>query len=202
MSVLSDAHRIRISPTAPRGRPALFLDRDGTLIGERWEPDYLADPEGIVLVPGTAETLTRFHDAGYALIVVTNQARIGRGHSGWQEYEALSRRLDALLAERGAALDGEVACGHAPELGQSCDWRKPEPGMILEAARRLDVDLRRSIFVGDKLSDMEAAGRAGVGTAAHVLTGHGRRERPLVEAWEGRKPARLLLLDSIADLAP
>ncbi|MCC6982540.1 MAG: HAD family hydrolase [Bauldia sp.] len=180
----------------------MFLDRDGTLIGERWEPDYLADPEGIVLVPGTAETLIRFRDAGYALIVVTNQARIGRGPSGWEEYDALSRRLDALLADAGAVLDGDVACGHAPELGQSCDWRKPEPGMILAAANTLDLDLGRSIFVGDKLSDMEAAAKAGVGTGAHVLTGHGQRERPLVTSWEGPKPRRLLLLDSIADLSP
>jgi histidinol-phosphate phosphatase family protein len=189
------AHRARFSEGARRGGPVLFIDRDGTLIEER---NYLADPARVTLLSGSVTTLRRFRDAGYALVLITNQSGIGSGRFGWPEYEAVAARLRELLAQEGIDLDAELVCGHAADA--SCGWRKPAPGMILEAAEALALDLPRSVLVGDKCADIEAGAFAGVGTTAHVLTGHGVAERGRVEV-AGFGP-RLRLLDSIADLEP
>ena len=195
MADSSSAHRARFAEDAPRGGPALFIDRDGTLIEER---HYLADPARVGLLPGAVTTLRRFHDAGHALVLITNQSGIGSGRFGWPEYEAVAARLRELLAEGGITLDAELVCGHPPDA--ICDWRKPAPGMIATVAETLGTDLARSVLVGDKCADIEAGAFAGVGTTAHVLTGHGVAERGRVEV-AGFGP-RLRLIDSIADLEP
>ncbi len=190
-------HRIRIAAEARRGCPALFLDRDGTLIDD---PGYLADPEDVRLFGASLPALRRFREAGYALVLVTNQSGIGRGLYDWNAYEAVAARLRELLAAGGLGFDAELACGHAPEAGASCGWRKPAPGMILAAAGRLDLDLGRSILAGDKLSDVEAGMRAGVGRIAHVATGQGREERASVVAL--RSPRPIELVDDLSMLRP
>ncbi len=195
MGDLSSAHRARFAEHARHGGPALFIDRDGTLIEER---HYLADPARVALIPGAATTLRRFRDSGHALVLITNQSGIGSFRFGWPEYEAVAARLRDLLAAAGLALDAELVCGHAADA--DCEWRKPRPGMIVTAAERLATDLTLSTIVGDKCADIEAGSFAGIGRAAHVLTGHGVAERGRVEL-AGFGP-RLRLLDSIADLEP
>ncbi|HET7717533.1 MAG TPA: HAD family hydrolase [Bauldia sp.] len=188
-------HRYRLRDSPRRNAPALFLDRDGTLIED---PGYIANPDDVRLIEGVPDALRRFRDAGHALVVVTNQSGIGRGLYGWDDYEAVAARLDALLAENGVFLDAAFACGHAPE--EDCGWRKPAPGMILAAAEHLGLDLRRSLMAGDKRLDIEAAAAAGLPRAAHVATGQGRAERGRLLGQ--RFPLDLDFIDSLGSLRP
>jgi len=190
-----DEHRARLAPIPRRAVPALFVDRDGTVIED---PGYIDDPDKVRLIPGAAATLRRFHDAGFALILVTNQSGIGRGLYGWADYEAVAARLRALLAAEGVAFDAELACAHSPDAG--CAWRKPAPGMILEAAARLSLDLRHSVLAGDKLSDLEAGAAAGIPRLVHVGTGNGAKERGRVAAWHG--PVAVTTLADLSLLSP
>jgi D-glycero-D-manno-heptose 1,7-bisphosphate phosphatase len=161
-------HHLLLARSPRRNAPALFADRDGTLIEDRF---YLQDPDGVHLMPGASDALRRFRDAGHALVLITNQSGIGRGYFGWDAYEAVAARFRALMAAQGVAFDAEAVCGHAPD--QPCDWRKPAPGMILAAAAALDLDLPASTLVGDRLGDVQAGLAAGVGRLAHVATGEG-----------------------------
>jgi D-glycero-D-manno-heptose 1,7-bisphosphate phosphatase len=188
-----DAHRVWIRPGAAGGGPALFVDRDGTLIED---PGYLADPAGVRLIPHAAEALQRFSTAGYALVLVTNQSGVGRGFFGWTAYDRVAETVRDRLAQAGVRLDAELVCGHAPDDG--CDWRKPAPGMLREAISRLSLDPAGSVMVGDKLSDLEAAAGAGVGRLVHVATGQGAAERGVVEA----SPLAVETVDDLSRLAP
>lgn len=162
------------------------------------DPGYVSHPDQVRLIPGIAAALKRFREAGCALVVVTNQSGIGRGLYSWDDYDSVAARLVELLAAEGVAFDAVLACAHAPE--EPCGWRKPAPGMIREAARLLALDLGRSLLVGDKLSDLEAAAAAGLPRAVHVESGQGARERAKVCA---AKPAiEIGLIDSLATLSP
>lgn len=163
----------------PRRAPALFLDRDGVLIEEK---HHLRDPDQVALMPGAAALLRRARLSGLWTVLVTNQSGIGRGLFGWREFAAVQRRLVALLAAEEACLDAVVACpfhpqGAAPYDAPEHPFRKPNPGMLLEAAERLHVDLARSWTIGDRARDLEAGRRAGLAGGLHVATGYGRRER-------------------------
>lgn len=190
-----EPHRITLAEKPLRNCPGLFLDRDGTLMED---PGYVSHLDQVRLIPGIAATLKRFREAGYALVIVTNQSGIGRGLYTWDDYDAVAARLEELLAAEGVAFDAVLACGHAPDEG--CGWRKPAPGMIREAATLLALDLERSLLVGDKLSDLEAAAAAGLTRAVHVASGQGARERTKVSA--GKPAIELDLIDSLATLAP
>lgn len=190
-------HRIYLAETPRRSCPALFLDRDGTLIED---PGYLADPGDVRLIPGVAAALGRFRDAGCALVIVTNQSGIGRGLYSWQDYEAVAARVETLFAADGVVFDAVLACGHAPETEPPCDWRKPAPGMILEAVRLLDLDLSRSLLAGDKLADLEAAAAAGLQHAVHVATGQGAAARADIAGWQA--PIPIDLIDDLSALSP
>ncbi|HYR12378.1 MAG TPA: HAD family hydrolase [Longimicrobium sp.] len=138
-------------------RPAAFLDRDGTLIVDR---HYLADPEGVELLPGAGEAVARLNAAGFVVVLATNQSGIGRGYFTAQQYDAVHARLVRELARHGARLDAEY---HSPDFedgGPDAD-RKPGAGMFLRAAREHGVDLARSWWVGDRRRDVLAAGRFG-----------------------------------------
>jgi D-glycero-D-manno-heptose 1,7-bisphosphate phosphatase len=193
--VAGEPHRITLAEKPLRNCPGLFLDRDGTLMED---PGYVSHLDQVRLIPGIAATLKRFREAGYALVIVTNQSGIGRGLYTWDDYDAVAARLEELLAAEGVAFDAVLACGHAPDEG--CGWRKPAPGMIREAATLLALDLERSLLVGDKLSDLEAAAAAGLTRAVHVASGQGARERTKVSA--GKPAIELDLIDSLATLAP
>lgn len=164
-------------------RPGLFLDRDGVIVEDA---GYLSRPEDLRLIEGAAQSITLARQLGYAVVVVTNQSGIGRGLFGWREYEAVENRLMEMLARHGTAVDMILACPFHPDGVPPYDkehpWRKPNPGMLWAAARQLNVDLARSILVGDKASDVEAARAAGLRSAIHVLSGHGHLERPAAMA--------------------
>ena len=160
-------------------RPAVFLDRDGTL---NEEVGYLHRPEEVVLVPGSVEAIARLNARGIPVIVVTNQAGIGQGKYGWKDFQAVMDHITALLGAEGAHVDGVYAAPHHERgVGEyrhpDHPDRKPNPGMLQRAAREHDLDLTRSWMVGDKTVDLEAGRRAGCWTAL-VLTGYGREADP------------------------
>lgn len=162
-----------------RGRPALFLDRDGVLVVEI---GYLHRPEDVRLIPGAAALISAANSADLAAVLITNQSGIGRGIYGWAEFEATQERISADLAAGGASLDMVLACPFHPEAEPPYRhpahlYRKPRPGMILRAAERLDLDLAGSWVVGDRATDLEAGRAAGLAGGVHVLTGHGAAER-------------------------
>lgn len=173
----------------PRDGPVLFLDRDGVIIVDR---DYLADPDGVELVPGVADALLRAAAAGYALIGISNQSGIGRGRFGATELVAVMNRVDEELARCGVRLDAMYYCPHAP--ADACRCRKPEPGLLEEASVCFRWTPDRSWVIGDKASDVDLGRRHGLG-AALVGTGHGRTQRALVEAAWPADPRVLLVPD-------
>ena len=154
--------------------PAVFIDRDGTL---NEEVGYLHRPEDVVLIPGAAEALARLNARGIPVLVVTNQAGIGKGKYGWADFQAVMDRIGALLAAAGAHMDGVYAAPHhAKGVGgyrhPDHPDRKPNPGMLLRAAEEHGIDLARSWMVGDKELDLGAGRNAGCRVAL-VRTGYG-----------------------------
>ncbi|RUT99507.1 HAD family hydrolase [Mesorhizobium sp. USDA-HM6] len=150
--------------TFPAGLPALFLDRDGTI---NVDTDYPSDPADIVLRPQMLPAIEAANRAGIPVVVVTNQSGIARGYFGWEVFARVNQRVLDLLAESKASVDMVLACayhaaGSGPLAIADHPMRKPNPGMLLEAGRRLGLDLKRSLIVGDKPADMEAGLRAGL----------------------------------------
>ena len=157
-------------------KPALFIDRDGVLVQE---VHFLRCPEDVVLLAHAAETIAAFNRAGIPVIVVTNQSGIARGILSWGEFERVEAEIRRQLScVAGAHLDAVFACGyHDAGLGalgvRDHAWRKPNPGMLLEAAARLDVRLDASWIVGDRAHDLATGRAAGLAGGIHVMTGHG-----------------------------
>jgi D-glycero-D-manno-heptose 1,7-bisphosphate phosphatase len=149
-----------------------LIDRDGTINEER---HHLATPDEVALIPGSADALVRLRDIGLGIVVVTNQAEVGRGHLAPADLDRINARLRTLLAEHGAVVDGIEVCPHRPEDG--CDCRKPKPGMALRAAQRLGFELDASVVIGDHLADL-GMGRAIGATTILVRTGHGTDAEP------------------------
>ncbi len=155
----------RIRAGAPR--KAAFLDRDGVINLDR---AYVHQWDEFEFVPGAVDAMRRLREAGYALVVVTNQSGLARGMYTEAQFQELTRHMRAALAEAGAEVEAVYHCPHhpkgsVPELAVDCDCRKPEPGMILRAAKELNLSLADSFLVGDKPSDIEAARAAGLGRA-------------------------------------
>ena len=149
--------------------PALFLDRDGTLMEE---VHYCADPALVRIYPGAGEALRKARAAGFRTILITNQSGIGRGLMTEAQYRAVEAEFLRQLGQ--GSIDASYFCPDPP--GAPTTRRKPEPGMVLEAAREHDLDLARSFFIGDKASDIECGRRAGTRTIL-VLTGYGPEQR-------------------------
>lgn len=167
-------------------RPAVFLDRDGTIIREK---HYLADPAGVELLPGAAEAMRRMAGHGFLLVVVTNQSGIGRGFFTEAQYAAVAERVAGALAEHGVRIDGVYHCPHDPDAAERCECRKPGLALYRRAAEDLGIDLARSFWVGDRLGDVAPA-RALGGFGILVRTGYGADEAE-------RAPAELSV---VADL--
>lgn len=143
---------------------AVFIDKDGTLIHD---VPYNVDPDRITLYAGTIPALTDLKTRGYLLIVISNQAGVAHGYFDEHALDAVKERLRILLGDAG--IDGFYYCPHHPQgsierYSMSCNCRKPEPGMILQAAKDFKVDLSQSWMIGDILSDVEAGNRAGCNT--------------------------------------
>jgi D-glycero-D-manno-heptose 1,7-bisphosphate phosphatase len=144
-------------------RPAVFLDKDGTLIED---VPYCVDPHKLRLLPGALEGLGRLQTAGYQLLVVSNQSGVAHGYFAEAALAAVEARLRALLGAAGIELAGFYYCPHHPagrvkQYALDCDCRKPAPGLLLRAARELELELARSWMIGDILHDVEAGHRAG-----------------------------------------
>lgn len=151
----------------PSNQPAIFLDRDGTLNYDR--DGYISDPEDLHLIEGVGQALRRLRAAGYLLVLITNQAGLGKGLMDEKDLDNIHQHLESLLTEEGVRLDGIYFCGHHPQgsVEQYHDQgnrRKPEPGMLLEAAEELQIDIAKSWMIGDKPSDAEAGKTAGCRT--------------------------------------
>jgi D-glycero-D-manno-heptose 1,7-bisphosphate phosphatase len=161
------------------GRPALFLDRDGVVVEET---GYLCRATDVILIPGAIDVISAANKRGVPVVMVTNQSGIGRGYYGWSEFRSVQDALLTMLADRDAKIDAVYACAHHPNAKgilahPDHPARKPNPGMLLQAASDLALDLKSSWLVGDKAHDIEAAKRAGMAGALQVATGHGAAER-------------------------
>jgi D-glycero-D-manno-heptose 1,7-bisphosphate phosphatase len=164
-------------------RPGLFLDRDGVIVGDN---GFLATPDDVELLPGAAELIAEANRHAVPVAVVTNQSGIARQLFGWAAFADVEREITRRLAAAGARLDAVLACPFHPEFTADygeveSHWRKPGPGLLLAAARLLNIDIGMSWLVGDQIRDIDAARNAGL-AGAILLSGEVAR-RP-------RKPMR------------
>lgn len=154
-----------ITPSPQPLRPALFFDRDGTLMQE---VDHCHHPEDVVAIHGAAALLAETHARGWVHLIITNQSGIGRGYFTQTEFESVQEELQLQLH---GLIDGVYMAPDMPGSGST--RRKPAPGMLLEASHEFGIDLPRSIMIGDRSSDIEAGRAAGCRTIL-VLTGYGK----------------------------
>ena len=173
-------------------RPAIFLDRDGTLNEDVGHLDRL---ERLTLFPWSLDAIRLLRRAGYAVVVVTNQGGVARGFVAESFVDEVRRVIGRRLAAIGERLDGHYHCPHEPDAPvaayrRECDCRKPRPGLVRRAARELGLDLPRSVVVGDKWSDVALARAAGT-RAVLVRTGYGRSQE--------QAPPPGLRADAVAD---
>lgn len=157
-------------------RPAVFLDRDGTI---NQEVGYIRQLEKLVLIPGAAEAIRGLNQMGVPVVLVTNQSGVARGYYPESWMAQLHGRLCELLAAEGAHLDGVYYCPHlpegkVPEYSYDCTCRKPEPGMLKQAAFDLSLDLSRSFMIGDKATDVDVGRRVGCRTIL-LRSGYGEQ---------------------------
>jgi D-glycero-D-manno-heptose 1,7-bisphosphate phosphatase len=155
---------VRIPRVAEHRSAAVFLDRDGTLMRD---VDYCGDPNDVHLFSGASEALRKLKQAGYKLIIITNQSGIGRGYFNEVAYRAVESEVIRQLGEN--LIDATYFCPHAPDY--QCECRKPQPGMILQGAREHHLDLAKSFLIGDKQTDVDCGRNAGVKTVL-VRTGY------------------------------
>ena len=187
--VFGEAQDVLEAGESARGRPAAFLDRDGTIIEEL---GYLGDPDQIRFIPGAIEALRALQRAGFRLVVITNQAGVARGLLTEADVHRVNERLRTLLVESGVRLDGIYYCPHHPEHGPpeyrlECGCRKPRPGMVERAARELGLDPARSVVIGDHSSDAALARSFPGMQGVLLLTGHGTEQWQKIQA--GTLPA-------------
>jgi histidinol-phosphate phosphatase family protein len=151
-------------------KPAVFLDRDGTILTER---GYLADPKKMKIYPFAFPALKRLSKAGYKLVVITNQSGVARGYLTLARLAEIHRQFRARFKSKGISIAGIYFCPHAPNAG--CRCRKPSPYLVKKAARELKIDLKRSFVVGDQDRDILLARKSGA-QGVLVLTGAGKSQ--------------------------
>jgi len=152
--------------------PAIFLDRDGVIIENR--ANYIRNWADVVFYPKALASLARMYSSPYKIIVVTNQSAVGRNIISEQAAIAINQQIRMVITGAGGRIDGIYMCPHAPQ--DQCDCRKPKPGLLLQAAKDLDIDLQSSIMIGDAWSDLMAGQNAGVGHLILVHTGRGEEQ--------------------------
>ena len=158
-------------------KPAVFIDRDGTISEEI---GYINHVSRFRLFPYSADAIKKLHECGFLAIVITNQAGVARGYFSEDMVQSVHRRMTDELSLAGTALDAIYYCAHHPSVGEppyrlDCDCRKPKPGLLKRAAGDFNIDLSTSWMVGDRYSDIELAANAGVKSVL-VLSGYGRGE--------------------------
>jgi len=161
----------QIDRTDCSGRPALFLDRDGVIVADT---RYVGRAESVQMIEGAASAIARCNRLGIPVVAVTNQAGIARGYYDWDGFRAVQAAISAALASAGAHLDAVLACAYHAEGSQPLRiadhyWRKPNPGMILTASKRMNIGLSQSWIIGDKAHDLAAGLAAGL-AGGTVLT--------------------------------
>jgi D-glycero-D-manno-heptose 1,7-bisphosphate phosphatase len=171
---------------------AVFLDRDGTMIEDK---DYLSQPEEVVIYPGVPGALRRLSDAGFKLVIVTNQSGVGRGYFTLADVENVHRHLLAEFERLGVRFDKIYVAPEAPD--QASRGRKPSPQFLFDARDELGIDLTRSYMVGDKLIDLACGWNAGVKRSLLVRTGYGAK----IEAQKTPEVARAIVVDNLQSAA-
>lgn len=154
-------------------RPAIFLDRDG-VITENIENGYVNTFADVSFINGVLHSLAELAKSNYAIVIVTNQAGVGKGYFSLEMARAINDYVLDEIIKAGGRVDGLYLCPHTPE--ENCECRKPRPGMLLQAQRELDLDLSRSWMIGDALTDLQAGEAAGVKETMLVLTGRGAEQ--------------------------
>jgi histidinol-phosphate phosphatase family protein len=157
-------------------KPAVFLDRDGTIIFDR---NYLSRPEQVKLYARAAESINKLRKAGFKIIVVTNQSGIARGMFTEEDLAKVNKKFISLLKEGGSKIDALYYCPHIDE--DKCSCRKPLAGMVFRAAKEHDIDLEKSYTVGDSIRDYLLGFNAGA-KGIMVLTGHGKKQREKIKS--------------------
>ena len=156
---------------------AVFIDRDGTLSEE---VGYVNHPTRFRLFPYAAEAIKLLHEHGWLAVVITNQAGVARGYFSEDMVQAVHELMSSELKSQGTFVDAIYYCAHHPAIGHpayrvDCDCRKPKPGLIVRAAKELDIDVKQSWMIGDRYTDVELAHNAGLHSAL-VMSGYGRGE--------------------------
>ena len=172
--------------------PAIFLDRDGVIMENR--SSYVRNWEDVEIYPQALQSLAEASASPFKFVIVTNQSAVGRGIITLETAREINERLVETITNYGGRIDGVFMCPHAPQ--DHCDCRKPEPGMLLQAAEQLSIDISRSFLIGDALSDWLAGQAAGVKGTILVLTGRGRSQ-VLLSKPDNLKP--YLTYDSLRD---
>lgn len=173
--------------------PAIFLDRDGVIIENRAE--YVRRWKDVTFIPQALTALEALSRTRYKIVIVTNQSAVGRGIITRAEADQIGERIMEVIKSHGGHVDGVFVCYHAPAA--HCDCRKPRPGLLLQAAAALSIDLSRSIMVGDAISDLQAGQNAGVEQTFLVRTGRGAAQAVLPEAAHLRP---FHIYDTLADV--
>jgi len=158
--------------------PAIFLDRDGVIIENL--ANYVLTWEDVAFFPQALSALAQIREYPYKIIIVTNQSAVGRGILSLETAVSINNRVIEVIRQENGRVDGTYICPDAPGSNSPC--RKPQPGMLLQAAQEHQIDISRSIMVGDALTDLQAGRAAGVRHAVMVLTGRGRKQVMLPEA--------------------
>lgn len=158
---------------------AVFLDRDGTIVNDI---GYMNSPEQLQFIPGSIPAIKKLNEAGYKVVVITNQSGVARGMITEDMLQTIDKTMHKKILNGGAHLDAIYYCPHHPEHGtypykQVCECRKPHPGLIKKAERDLGLDLKSSYMIGDKATDIEAGKSAGTSTIM-VMSGRGQQEKP------------------------
>ncbi|PIE56816.1 MAG: D-glycero-beta-D-manno-heptose-1,7-bisphosphate 7-phosphatase [Desulfobulbus propionicus] len=171
-------------------KPAVFLDRDGTI---NEQMGYINHISRFHLLPGAGAAIRALNTTGVPVVVVTNQSGLARGYFPEELLTEVHAEMQRLLAAEGAHIDGLYVCPHHPEAKQekyrtTCDCRKPKPGMLLQAAREMHLDLGQSFVVGDRWSDLRCAAAVGA-TPILVLTGYGRGDWQYIGPEQHLQPA-------------
>ena len=172
--------------------PAIFLDRDGVIIENR--ANYVRSWKDVQIYPQALKAFAHISNSRYKIVIVTNQSVVGRGFITLEKANEINDRLVAEIKKYGGRIDGVFVCPHAPD--ENCRCRKPQPGLLLEAAQNLSIDLKRSIMIGDALSDLQAGQNAGVDQTILVRTGRGATQANLSEKSKFRP---FLIFDTLFD---
>jgi D-glycero-D-manno-heptose 1,7-bisphosphate phosphatase len=172
--------------------PAIFLDRDGVIIENR--ANYVRRWEDVAIYGQALTALARIHSSEHKIVMVTNQSAVGRGIVSLETVREINDRLVRIIEQTGGRIDGVYVCPHAP--GDRCECRKPKPGLLLQAAEAQDLDLSRSILIGDTVSDIIAGQAAEVGQTVLVRTGLGAEQEYSTKA-EDLKP--FLIYDTLEE---